>query len=768
MDVEAVLRKMDDAIAENRGGEVEGILTEAIHDAVEEGDDGALLQLLNELLGYYREVGRTEDSYQIADTILGVAEHMGLNGSLPYATCLLNIANAYRAGGRLVESLEYYKEVERIYKEVLPEKSLLAASLLNNKALLYQEMGSLNDAIEALNKALTIVTEEGEKFEIAVTHANLANTYIGLTDYENALKEARASVDCFIAMDLKDSHYASALYALGLCMFESGDKSGAKEKLSEALTIMEESLGRNEFYYRIMDELKRCENALYEEKASSGAETDDRASTGDDIKGLKISKDLYEKVFKVKVEEELPEWKDKIAVGLFGRGSDCFGYDDKISRDHDWGPRLCVILSKETYDQIGQKLEEIYAGLPKSFEGADLAPQVSGHKRQGIFVLEDLVSDILGTWPINDNDRFAIPDYAFASMINGEIFTDPEGQISKIREELSKGHPLNVLLKKIAQSAAEFSQKAQYNYKRALSRGDVLTAEIMLFEGIKDALKLAHYTDNVYPPHDKWLVRSAEDLSFGKELVALCKEKNVDAIGVLLANRLYEKSYISDVDDYLGHHTDELLFKSGIADKPVEELADMVTRLEFEAFDKVQNEGGRASCQDDYHTFSIMRKSQYLTWNKDMLMQYLYDFDRELKLGHNLITEKYGRMMESTAPERYAEIKDSFPFVNDEKKAIIEAVIAMQIKRREDFAVKYPKLSDRARLIHTSEDTPYETSFETYLRGELMTYSDKMLELYARYIVELENNDQSVTELTMLNSVRLYGYDTLEAAEAKA
>ena len=198
------------------------------------------------------------------------------------------------------------------------------------------------------------------------------------------------------------------------------------------------------------------------------------------------------------------------------------------------------------------------------------------------------------------------------------------------------------------------------------------------------------------------------------------------------------------------------------------EAVNELIMLEWQAFDKVQNEGGRASCQDDYHTFSIMRKSQYLTWNKDMLMQYLYDFDRELKLGHNLITEKYGRMMESTAPERYAEIKDSFPFVNDEKKAIIEAVIAMQVKRREDFAVKYPKLSDRARLIHTSEDTPYETSFETYLRGELMTYSDKMLELYARYVVEHENLDASITEETMLNSVRLYGYDTLEAAESKA
>ncbi|MBP5624462.1 MAG: DUF4125 family protein, partial [Lachnospiraceae bacterium] len=261
---------------------------------------------------------------------------------------------------------------------------------------------------------------------------------------------------------------------------------------------------------------------------------------------------------------------------------------------------------------------------------------------------------------------------------------------------------------------------------------------------------------------------SAEDLSFGKELVGLCRAKDLDSIGKLLANKFYERSYISDIDDYLDHHTDELIFKSGIADKSIDELADMVTKLEFEAFDKVQNEGGRASCQDDYHTFSIMRKSQYLTWDKDMLMQYLYDFDREFKLGHNLITEKYGRMMESTAPERYAEIKDSFPFVNDEKKAIIEAIIAMQVKRREDFARKYPKLSNRARLIHTSEDTPYETSFETYLRGEMMTYSDKMLELYARYVIAHENNDESITEETMLNSVKLYGYDSLDEAENKA
>ena len=50
----------------------------------------------------------------------------------------------------------------------------------------------------------------------------------------------------------------------------------------------------------------------------------------------------------------------------------------------------------------------------------------------------------------------------------------------------------------------------------------------------------------------------------------------------------------------------------------------------------------------------------------------------------------------------------------------------------------------------------------------MMTYSDKMLELYARFIIELENNDESITEKTMLNSVKLYGYESLDEAENKA
>ena len=44
--------------------------------------------------------------------------------------------------------------------------------------------------------------------------------------------------------------------------------------------------------------------------------------------------------------------------------------------------------------------------------------------------------------------------------------------------------------------------------------------------------------------------------------------------------------------------------------------------MEFRTFDKVQGIGGRAACQDDWETFSIMRRSQYLPWEEELLEQW--------------------------------------------------------------------------------------------------------------------------------------------------
>lgn len=83
----------------------------------------------------------------------------------------------------------------------------------------------------------------------------------------------------------------------------------------------------------------------------------------------------------------------------------------------------------------------------------------------------------------------------------------------------------------------------------------------------------------------------------------------------------------------------------------------------------------------------------------------------------------------------------------------------------EEFAAQYPHLADNARSVHTAEDSLYNTSYETYLRGEISTYSDKMLELYGRFVVEYAMAGRNLAYDIMTNSVHLYGYENLEAAE---
>jgi len=124
-------------------------------------------------------------------------------------------------------------------------------------------------------------------------------------------------------------------------------------------------------------------------------------------------------------------------------------------------------------------------------------------------------------------------------------------------------------------------------------------------------------------------------------------------------------------------------------------------------------------------------------------------------------------MMESTAPEKFGELCASLPVISEEKKEIMEGIIAIQVTWMEAFAQKYPKVAGNARSIHTSEDTAYNTSYETYLRGEMGTYSDKMLLLYGAFIAGLAKEDKNLAYLTMENTVHMYGYADIETAEEK-
>ncbi len=791
LDVNEILAQVDAYFEENKGEEAEKLMQQSIGQAVREQDDASLLHLLNELLGYYRETSQTENAVKIASQTLAQAERMGLEGTLPYATTMLNVANAYRVCGKLQDSMEYYLQVQEIYDRLLEPGDMLVAGLKNNMSLLYQELGDFGKAKEMLSGALAIVEKKGSLYEQGVTYTNLASTCMQLGEADLAYTYGVKATEVFRRANVADSHYGAALAALGAYEYERKAYNKALQYYTQASEAVEKSLGKNEYYRRLQKYIIRCKESLaaaeamgVQEETKDGGKTDGEGKGSwnalEDTmgRGLILARDYYETYGKEMIEKEFPAYAERIAVGLAGRGSDCFGYDDKASRDHDWGPDFCMWVTDDTYAQIGPALQRAYESLPKEFRGYKRAPHVNGRNRRGVIRISDFFRGLIGTAQYEQIDWRQVSDASMAAAVNGEIFRDEEGILSEFRQKLRQGYPEEIRYLKLAEAAAGFSQAAQYNYQRMSGRGDGVTACMMAWDGIRQAMKLQHYIEGKYPPHDKWLYRSLQESEEGREAAGMIKKiadnlpygggaEEIERLGIFFALELYREGYISDSESYLDAHTGELLYKASLAGKDNNTLVDEIAKLEFEAFDKVQNEGGRASCQNDWPTFSIMRKSQYMTWDRGMLLQYLYDFQREYHKGHNLIEEKYGRMMESTAPEAYEKIKSHFPELSPEKKAIIEQIVALQVGWMEEFAEKFPALADNARSIHTWEDRAFDTSYETYLRGELGTYSDKMLELYGRYVVGYARRGENLTYYIMENSVKMYGYKCVEDANGK-
>ena len=193
---------------------------------------------------------------------------------------------------------------------------------------------------------------------------------------------------------------------------------------------------------------------------------------------------------------------------------------------------------------------------------------------------------------------------------------------------------------------------------------------------------------------------------------------------------------------------------------------DTIVAMEWEAFQDVHNVGGRASCQDDRRTFSIMRKSQFLAWDAETREAYLRDLAAAKEQGRNLLTEKYARMMAYTSPLEYRQLERSLPPVSGEAAGLAEQIAATLLVWQEEYARAYPRLTARGRPVE--DNSGGMISFETYLRGELLTYSPETLRRLAAHVSKLRDDGMNMSVELMRHTVRMYGYASLEDAEAAA
>ena len=150
------------------------------------------------------------------------------------------------------------------------------------------------------------------------------------------------------------------------------------------------------------------------------------------IKGMELSELYFKNVYLPVLEKDFSDLYERMAVGLAGEGSECFGYDDEISQDHDFGPSCCIWLTQEDYEKYGRKLSDVLKSLPKEFMGFR-ALNVSdwGNDRRGVLNMNDWYYKFLGmeTYPSNLYDWRLIPETALATATNGKVFVDNLGKI---------------------------------------------------------------------------------------------------------------------------------------------------------------------------------------------------------------------------------------------------------------------------------------------------------------------------------------------------
>ena len=234
------------------------------------------------------------------------------------------------------------------------------------------------------------------------------------------------------------------------------------------------------------------------------------------MKGLELSEKYFEEYGRPMLEAEFPELTPYLAAGLAGSGSECFGYDDDISQDHDFEPGFILFLPDESVvdRKTAFQLERAYAKLPKEFMGhkrAIVAPV--GGMRHGVLRTGEFFLEKTGAADgnLSVEQLLSLPEYYLAEAVNGKIFFDNYGEVTRIRERIGC-YPEDIKRKKLAGHLLLMAQSGQYNYTRCLMHGESGAAQLAVMEFVRHAMAVMFLISDVYQPYYKWSFRAMRGL----------------------------------------------------------------------------------------------------------------------------------------------------------------------------------------------------------------------------------------------------------------
>lgn len=180
-------------------------------------------------------------------------------------------------------------------------------------------------------------------------------------------------------------------------------------------------------------------------------------------------------------------------------------------------------------------------------------------------------------------------------------------------------------------------------------------------------------------------------------------------------------------------------------------ITDVVSN-EWEMFTNTNNIGRRSSCQDQKGNFIASRAAYWNMFDEQVLSSYLKDLSNAKSNKINLAAQKYGYMMESTDPDYFKTIKHLLVPVSDKKLKLVDSIMLIYMKWEESLISS--SLDNKNRVLYKQYDSKYNTSVETYMRGELTSYSEETLSLIlAQFLKNVSDGENPVKNylLTLKN-----------------
>jgi hypothetical protein len=223
------------------------------------------------------------------------------------------------------------------------------------------------------------------------------------------------------------------------------------------------------------------------------------------ISGLRLSRAFYDDVVS-RLLADVPH-----AAALMGPGSEVLGYDDARSTDHDWGPRLIVLLGDERSDDEVDALDvRLDRRLPAEFRSRPirfaLAHDSAVRHRVRVARRVDWFREQVGfdpLSPISTTDWISVPAWRLGEVTAGAVFHDADGTLTRSRTALS-WYPVDTWRWVLAAQWQRIAQEEAFP-GRCAEIGDLLGSDVLVARIARDLMRLWLLMARTYPPYAKWL-----------------------------------------------------------------------------------------------------------------------------------------------------------------------------------------------------------------------------------------------------------------------